>query len=143
MAKLALCGGNAIRSDPYPAWPQGGAEENIWLEKVLASSRWFAGLQGDDPNALGTLFGQRFKELHGASFALPVANGSVAIEALLEDRGYEVFAFHSNGTGGKAMEELAVEGLLDALFDLSTHELLTRSLAESMQEIPNVFWQGV
>ena len=90
---------------------------------MLASSRWFAGLQGDDPNALGTLFGQRFKELHGASFALPVANGSVAIKALLEDRGYEVFAFHSNRTGGKAMEELAVEGLLDALFDLSTHEL--------------------
>lgn len=80
-------------------------------------------MQGDDPNALGTLFGQRFKELHGASFALPVANGSVAIKALLEDRGYEVFAFHSNGTGGKAMEELAVEGLLDALFDLSTNEL--------------------
>jgi len=47
----------------------------------------------------------------------------LAIKALLEDHGYEVFAFHSNGTGGKAMEELAVEGLLDALFDLSTHEL--------------------
>jgi uncharacterized protein (UPF0261 family) len=38
-------------------------------------------------------------------------------------RGYEVFAFHSNGTGGKAMEELAAEGMLDALFDLSTHEI--------------------
>ena len=45
------------------------------------------------------------------------------IKALLEDKGYEVFAFHSNGTGGTAMEELAVEGFLDALFDLSTHEL--------------------
>ena len=47
----------------------------------------------------------------------------LAIKSLLEDRGYEVFAFHSNGTGGKAMEELAVEDMLDALFDLSTHEL--------------------
>lgn len=47
----------------------------------------------------------------------------MAIKSVLEDHGYEVFAFHSNGTGGKAMEELAVEGLLDALFDLSTHEL--------------------
>lgn len=45
------------------------------------------------------------------------------IKALLEEKGYEVFAFHSNGTGGKAMEELAVEGVLDALFDLTTHEL--------------------
>jgi len=50
---------------------------------VLTSSRWFAGLQGDDPNALGNLFGQRFKEFHGAHFALPVANGSVAIETAL------------------------------------------------------------
>ena len=83
MGELALCGGNAVRSDPYPAWPQGGAEENFWLEKVLTSSRWFAGLQGDDPNALGSLFGQRFKEFHGARFALPVANGSAAIEIAL------------------------------------------------------------
>jgi uncharacterized protein (UPF0261 family) len=45
------------------------------------------------------------------------------IKTLLEEKGYEVFAFHSNGTGGKAMEELAVEGVLDALFDLTTHEL--------------------
>ncbi|MEE9612623.1 MAG: Tm-1-like ATP-binding domain-containing protein [Desulfatiglandales bacterium] len=47
----------------------------------------------------------------------------MAIKDLLESKGYEVFTFHSNGTGGQAMEELAVEGLLDALFDLSTHEL--------------------
>ena len=47
----------------------------------------------------------------------------LAIKTHLEARGYEVFAFHSNGTGGKAMEELAVEGFLDGLFDLSTHEL--------------------
>jgi uncharacterized protein (UPF0261 family) len=47
----------------------------------------------------------------------------MAIKNQLEARGYEVFTFHSNGTGGKAMEELAVEGFLDALFDLSTHEL--------------------
>lgn len=47
----------------------------------------------------------------------------LAIKALLEDLGHEVFAFHSNGTGGRAMEEMAAEGFLDALLDLSTHEL--------------------
>lgn len=47
----------------------------------------------------------------------------LAIKPQLEAKGCEVFAFHSNGTGGKAMEELASEGLLDALFDLSTHEI--------------------
>jgi uncharacterized protein (UPF0261 family) len=48
---------------------------------------------------------------------------ALVIKPRLEARGYEVFAFHSNGTGGQAMEELAVEGLLDGLFDLSTHEI--------------------
>jgi len=48
---------------------------------------------------------------------------ALAIKPKLEEKGYEVFSFHSNGTGGKAMEELAVEDMLDALFDLSTHEI--------------------
>jgi hypothetical protein len=46
MAKLALCGGNAVRSDPYPAWPQGGAEENIWLEKVASQQSLVCGVAG-------------------------------------------------------------------------------------------------
>jgi uncharacterized protein (UPF0261 family) len=48
---------------------------------------------------------------------------ALAIKPRLETMGYEVFTFHSNGTGGTAMEELAVDGMLDALFDLSTHEI--------------------
>jgi len=48
---------------------------------------------------------------------------ALAIKPRLENMGYEVFAFHSNGTGGRAMEELAVEGMLDVIFDLSTHEI--------------------
>ena len=48
---------------------------------------------------------------------------ALVIKPQLEARGYEVFAFHCNGTGGQAMEELAVEGLLDGIFDLSTHEI--------------------
>lgn len=83
MAKLALNGAAAVRTKPYPCWPRGGAEEKRWLDKVLKSNRWFAGLQGDDPDALGTLFGKRFAELHAARHALPVSNGSVAIEVAL------------------------------------------------------------
>jgi len=48
---------------------------------------------------------------------------ALVIKPQLEACGYEVFAFHSNGTGGQALEELAVEGMLDGLFDLSTHEI--------------------
>ena len=48
---------------------------------------------------------------------------AMAVKARLEQRGYEIFGFHSNGTGGVAMEELASEGMLDVILDLSTHEL--------------------
>jgi dTDP-4-amino-4,6-dideoxygalactose transaminase len=87
MARLALHGGTPIRNHPYPPWPQGGEEERRWLDKVLSGHRWFAGLQGDDPEALGTLFGERFARLHGAKYVLPVANGSVAIEIALRALG--------------------------------------------------------
>ncbi len=46
-----------------------------------------------------------------------------AVKAKLEAMGYEVIAFHANGTGGTAMEELAEEGLFDGILDLATHEL--------------------
>jgi uncharacterized protein (UPF0261 family) len=41
----------------------------------------------------------------------------------LEALGYEVVAFHANGTGGMAMEELAAEGYFDGILDFATHEL--------------------
>ncbi len=41
----------------------------------------------------------------------------------LEEKGYEVVAFHANGTGGMAMEELAAEGYFHGILDLATHEL--------------------
>ncbi len=34
-----------------------------------------------------------------------------------------MIAFHANGTGGMAMEELAREGYFDGILDLATHEL--------------------
>jgi dTDP-4-amino-4,6-dideoxygalactose transaminase len=94
MPKLALNGGTAVRTKPYPSWPRGGDEEKQWLDNVLQSGRWFAGLQGDDAEALGTLFAKRFADLHGARHALPVSNGSAAIELALRSldirRGEEV-----------------------------------------------------
>ncbi|MFQ6112286.1 MAG: Tm-1-like ATP-binding domain-containing protein, partial [Nitrospinota bacterium] len=44
-------------------------------------------------------------------------------KGILEERGYEVMAFHPNGTGGAAMEELIQQGFFKAILDLSTHEL--------------------
>ena len=52
-----------------------------------------------------------------------ITQAAEAAKGFLEDMGYEVIAFHANGTGGTAMEELAAEGYFDGIMDLATHEL--------------------
>jgi uncharacterized protein (UPF0261 family) len=44
-------------------------------------------------------------------------------QKILEDRGFEVVAFHTVGTGGQALEEAVGQGLVDGVLDLVTHEL--------------------
>jgi uncharacterized protein (UPF0261 family) len=40
----------------------------------------------------------------------------------LEDHGYETIVFHATGTGGRAMEGLIEEGLIDGVLDVTTTE---------------------
>ena len=44
-------------------------------------------------------------------------------EPLLQERGYEMIAFHANGCGGMAMEEFVTQGLVDGVLDFTTHEI--------------------
>ncbi|WP_424005231.1 Tm-1-like ATP-binding domain-containing protein (plasmid) [Haloarcula salina] len=41
---------------------------------------------------------------------------------VLEDRGYETIVFHATGTGGRAMENLIREGVIDGVLDVTTTE---------------------
>jgi uncharacterized protein (UPF0261 family) len=52
-----------------------------------------------------------------------ITTAAEQVKACLENLGYEVIAFHANGTGGMALEELAAEGYFDGILDLATHEL--------------------
>ena len=52
-----------------------------------------------------------------------ITAGAEATKEALEKLGYEVVAFHANGTGGMAMEELAAQGYFHGILDLATHEL--------------------
>lgn len=45
---------------------------------------------------------------------------------ILESRGYEVVAFHCNGVGAKAMEELVEEGRIAGVLDISPHDITDR-----------------
>ena len=52
-----------------------------------------------------------------------ITRGAEEIKRSLEAMGYEVVAFHANGTGGMAMEELAREGYFNGILDFAIHEL--------------------
>ena len=45
-----------------------------------------------------------------------------ACREALDKAGYEVLVFHATGTGGRVLESLASEGLLDAVLDITTTE---------------------
>jgi uncharacterized protein (UPF0261 family) len=45
-----------------------------------------------------------------------------ACRAALEQRGYEVLVFHATGAGGRTMEMLVDQGLVDAVLDITTTE---------------------
>ena len=44
-------------------------------------------------------------------------------EPLLLEKGYEMIAFHANGCGGMAMEELIGQGLVAGVLDFTLHEI--------------------
>jgi len=58
--------------------------------------------------------------LTSAGVTTPCANRA---RELLERMGYEVIAFHCNGIGAQAMEEMAAAGKLAGIFDLSPHDI--------------------
>ncbi len=45
-----------------------------------------------------------------------------ACREALDKSGYEVLVFHATGTGGRVLESLAAEGLVDAVLDITTTE---------------------
>ena len=75
----------------------------------------------------GMVLSQWEPELEKKRIALPffgfITPGAEATRTALEKLGYEVVAFHANGTGGMAMEELARDGFFDGILDFATHEL--------------------
>jgi uncharacterized protein (UPF0261 family) len=48
---------------------------------------------------------------------------AIQAEPLLRERGYEMIAFHANGTGGMAMEEFIAQGLVAGVIDFTLHEI--------------------
>lgn len=64
------------------------------------------------------------KEQIGMTIYGTTTPGCMVAKAYLESKGFEVVAFHPNGTGGRAMEEMVEEGILNGVLDMTTHELM-------------------
>ena len=84
-------------------------------------------------NAVGAVCGMvgALEKVENKPLGIPVAlsmlgtttPGALRMKATLERRGYEVVAFHQNGTGGIAMEEMIREGAFKGVLDLNLHEI--------------------
>lgn len=77
MSKLALKGGNPLRSEAFPIWPQYDNREIEALEKVLKSGVW--GTLGSEVEK----FVKRFAEYQHARHGVAVTNGTVTLEVAL------------------------------------------------------------
>ncbi|HBB17509.1 MAG TPA: hypothetical protein DCZ97_11135 [Syntrophus sp. (in: bacteria)] len=85
-------------------------------------------------NAAAAVCGMVINEVRGGdrpSPAIPVAlsmlgtttQGALRAIKLLYEKGYDAVAFHQNGTGGIAMEDMIHEGVFRGVLDLNLHEL--------------------
>jgi uncharacterized protein (UPF0261 family) len=81
--------------------------------------------------AAGAIVGMASAEVPDASADRPIIAASMfgnttecvdRCRRLLDERGYEVLVFHATGTGGRTMESLIDEGLIDACLDITTTE---------------------
>jgi uncharacterized protein (UPF0261 family) len=81
--------------------------------------------------AAGAICGMVTSDVPAAAEERPIITASMfgnttecvdACREALVDQGYEVLVFHATGAGGKAMESLVREGLVDAVLDITTTE---------------------
>lgn len=81
--------------------------------------------------AAGAICGMVNSEIPEATSERPLIAASMfgntttcvdACREALDRAGYEVLVFHATGTGGRVLESLAAEGLVDAVLDITTTE---------------------
>jgi dTDP-4-amino-4,6-dideoxygalactose transaminase len=78
MSKLAILGGEPVRTKPFTPWPQFKNSDVERLVKVVESRHW-GGFPV--PSKYNGEFAQRFADAHGAKYGLCLANGTIALYA--------------------------------------------------------------
>lgn len=80
--KLAVQGGEPLRTRSWPTWPIWDEGEIEAVTEVVRSGKWFAG-----SGSKGKEFAELFGRLHQAKHVVPCCNGTQAIEVALRAAG--------------------------------------------------------
>jgi len=86
MAKLAINGGEKVRTKPWPAWPVWDEREIQALEAVVRSGRW--GRLGEGSRVAE--FEQKFAAYQDAKFGVAVTSGTAALTVALKAAGVDL-----------------------------------------------------
>jgi len=130
-SKLALLGGEPVRSRPFAAWPIFGRPEEKRLLRSLHSGKW-GKLNGPEVAE----FEQRFAAMHGCKHGIGVVNGTVSLRIALLAAGIRAedeviiptYTFFS--TASAVIEANAVPVFVD--IDLDTFNLDPQAVAAAI-----------
>lgn len=75
MEKLAILGGQPVKTSPFPTWPQYDQNEERALMEVLHSGVWWR-----TPGTKTLQFEQDFAKYHQVNYGVACTNGTAAIE---------------------------------------------------------------
>jgi dTDP-4-amino-4,6-dideoxygalactose transaminase len=81
-SRLAVNGGERLRTAPWPKWPESDESDAEAVADVVRSGEWFS-MSGTRVKA----FGEAFGAFHGAKFGAPCTNGTQALEIALRAAG--------------------------------------------------------
>ena len=84
MSELAILGGPKTRTEPYPVWPVWDQRDIEAVTEVIKSGRW-GGYPYPGPKTAE--LAQKFAEMQGGGYAVPMANGTVTMEVALRAAG--------------------------------------------------------
>ena len=97
---------------------------------VAGSNRLIRRLLRHAGTAIAAMTEDEASDICGTRGAVGITMGGVTtacvsqIQEQLEQRGYEVLIFHCNGIGAQAMEALVAAGKIDAVMDITPHDVM-------------------
>jgi dTDP-4-amino-4,6-dideoxygalactose transaminase len=84
MAEPAVFGGEPVRAEPYPRWPVFDHSEIEAVTRTVLSGRW-GGSPYPGPNT--AQFAEKFAQMQGGGYAVPMINGTITMEVALRAAG--------------------------------------------------------